>query len=159
MAKRSKAQTELTIQQIMDEAFRQILTIGFETMSYSTLADALGISRTGVSHHFPRKIDFLLRLNERIGEHFISALDFSSNAALQRSWQQAMIRPEQQAVLRLFFSLCGRVEDEMPEFIAVEQAMQQAEVALGLSGREQVQELLGASALQLSSCTFLAKAA
>jgi len=37
--------------------------------------------------------------------------------------------------------------------------MQQAEAALGLSGREQVQELLGASALQLSSCSFLAKAA
>ncbi|MCL1074351.1 TetR family transcriptional regulator [Shewanella dokdonensis] len=159
MAKRSKAQTELTIQQIMDEAFRQILTIGFETMSYSTLADALGISRTGVSHHFPRKLDFLLRLNERIGEHFISALDFSSNEALQYSWEQAMTRPEQQAVLRLFFSICGRIEDEMPEFIAVEQALQQAEAALGLAGRELVQELLGASALQLSSGNSLAKAA
>ncbi|MGB5144806.1 MAG: TetR/AcrR family transcriptional regulator, partial [Shewanella indica] len=35
MAKRSKAQTELTINQIMDEALKQILTIGFEAMSYT----------------------------------------------------------------------------------------------------------------------------
>ncbi|MFQ6370731.1 TetR family transcriptional regulator [Shewanella sp. YIC-542] len=159
MAKRSRAQTELTIQQIMDEAFRQILTIGFENMSYSTLADALGISRTGVSHHFPRKLDFLLRLNERIGEHFISALDFSSCKALQHSWQQAMTQPEQQAVLRLFFSICGRPEEDMPEFCAVEQALQQAEAALGTEGREQVRELLGTSALQFSMASLLKKAA
>lgn len=39
MAKRSRVQTEQTINQIMDEALRQILTIGFETMSYTTLSD------------------------------------------------------------------------------------------------------------------------
>lgn len=48
MAKRSRVQTEQTINQIMDEALRQILTIGFETMSYTTLSEATGISRTEI---------------------------------------------------------------------------------------------------------------
>ncbi|MCU8008357.1 MULTISPECIES: TetR family transcriptional regulator [unclassified Shewanella] len=159
MAKRSRVQTEQTINQIMDEALRQILTIGFETMSYTTLSEATGISRTGISHHFPRKSDFLVRLDSRIGNLFVAALDFSSQEALETSWMQAMQEEHYRAVLRLFFSLCGGANNEITLFRAVSTARQQAIAELGLAGDRTINHLLGRTAVMLLSNFDLAKAA
>ncbi|WP_345887598.1 TetR/AcrR family transcriptional regulator [Shewanella algae] len=159
MAKRSKAQTELTINQIMDEALKQILTIGFEAMSYTTLSEATGISRTGISHHFPRKIDFLARLDVRIGRLFLAALDFSSVEALEKSWMQALQQAEHRAVLRLFFSLCGHNNSEITLFRAVAMARENAQIELGEKGEQMINDLLGRSAVMLLSDPGIACAA
>ena len=82
MAKRSRVETEQTVNQILDEALKQILTIGFDAMSYTTLSNATGISRTGISHHFPKKTEFLVRLDHRIGQLFVDALNFDSLSSL-----------------------------------------------------------------------------
>ena len=74
MAKRSRVETEQTVNQILDEALKQILTIGFDAMSYTTLSTATGISRTGISHHFPKKTEFLVRLDHRIGQLFVDSV-------------------------------------------------------------------------------------
>ncbi|MCK7631670.1 TetR family transcriptional regulator [Shewanella sp. JNE10-2] len=159
MAKRSRVQTEQTINQIMDEALKQILTIGFETMSYTTLSEATGISRTGISHHFPRKSDFLVRLDSRIGNLFVAALDFSSQEALETSWMQAMQEEHYRAVLRLFFSLCSGANNEITLFRAVSSARQQAISELGLAGDRTINHLLGRTAMMLLSNFDIAKAA
>ncbi len=159
MAKRSRVQTEQTINQIMDEALRQILTIGFETMSYTTLSEATGISRTGISHHFPRKNDFLVRLDARIGAMFVEALDFSSQEALESSWLLAMQEEQFRAVLRLFFSLCGGVNTDITLFRAVSSARQRAIHTLGVVGESSINDLLGRSAVMLLSNSEMAQAA
>lgn len=159
MAKRSRVQTEQTINQIMDEALKQILTIGFETMSYTTLSEATGISRTGISHHFPRKSDFLVRLDTRIGNLFVAALDFSSQENLETSWMQAMQEEHYRAVLKLFFSLCGGANNEITLFRAVSSARQHAISELGLVGDRTINHLLGRSSLILLTNFDVAKAA
>lgn len=159
MAKRSKAQTELTINQIMDEALKQILTIGFEAMSYTTLSEATGISRTGISHHFPRKTDFLVRLDARIGRLFVEALDFSSPELLERSWMIAIQQSHYRAVLRLFFSLCGGTNNDITLFRAVSIARETAVLELGGVGERTINHLLGRSAVLLLSEVSTAKAA
>ncbi|MBE8167463.1 MAG: TetR/AcrR family transcriptional regulator [Shewanella sp.] len=151
MAKRSKSQTELTINQIMDEALKQILTIGFDAMSYTTLSEATGISRTGISHHFPKKTDFLVKLDDKIGSMFIDSLDFSDTNKLEKSWMDALDRPKSRATLRLFFSLCGSSCNRVKLFKAVVQARESAIEALGTSGENCINLLLGRSAIILIS--------
>ena len=146
MAKRSKSQTEVTINQIMDEAFKQILTIGFEVMSYTTLSEATGISRTGISHHFPKKTDFIQKLDERFGEVFVSKLDFSSVEQIEISWNQAFTQPKYRAILKLYFSLCGYTSNVINSFSAIEQAKSIASQGLGSSGEDLIDKLIGKSA-------------
>ncbi|MCH1918330.1 TetR family transcriptional regulator [Shewanella sp. A3A] len=149
MAKRSKVETALTIRQIEDAALQQILTLGYDNMSYSTLAQATGISRTGISHHFPRKIDFLLALNSRIAAFFVSALDFCDIEQFERSWLTALESTERRAVLRLFFNFCARAGVEVQQFEAIELTRSQARRHFGDAGCRLVSELLGRSAVKL----------
>lgn len=149
MAKRSRVETELTVNQILDEAFKQILTIGFEAMSYTTLSAATGVSRAGISHHFPRKTEFLVRLDERIGQFFIEGVDFSSLESLQQSWVALMQHPERKAVLKLFFSLCGNVDDSVKTLKSLNLVRETAERHLAMAGSQCVEQLIGHSALAL----------
>lgn len=149
MAKRSRVETELTVNQILDQAFKQILTIGFEAMSYTTLSAATGVSRTGISHHFPRKTEFLVRLDERIGQFFIEGLDFSSIESLQQSWVALMQHPERKAVLKLFFSLCGSADDSVKTLTSLNLARETANRHFALAGSQCVEQLIGHSALAL----------
>ncbi|QSX34377.1 TetR family transcriptional regulator [Shewanella avicenniae] len=156
MAKRSKLDTEKTIALIENAALEQILAIGYESMSYSTLSEATGISRTGISHHFPRKVDFLLALNQRIGQLFVESLDFSGLRALQLSWQAAMDSDKLRAILRLFFTFCARPGEDVREFAAIDMAKTAAMKALGEQGCALVSQLLGQSALSLLTDNRLA---
>ena len=149
MAKRSRVETELTVNQILDEAFKQILTIGFEAMSYTTLSAATGISRTGISHHFPRKTEFLVRLDQRIGQFFIEGLDFSSKAALEQSWAEIMQQSERKAVLQLFFSLCGSNDENVKMLKSLNIVTEAAVKHFADAGRKCVEQLIGNSALVL----------
>ncbi|CAM3201084.1 TetR family transcriptional regulator [Shewanella violacea] len=151
MAKRSKAQTELTIKQILDEALQQVLSIGYESMSYTTLSEATGISRTGISHHFPRKLEFLIRLDADIVGLFIHELDFSTPAALEGSWMKALKNHRFCAILRLFFSLCGYSGKDTSLFKAIDIARDKAISSLGLKGEGVFNDLLGRSAVVLLS--------
>ncbi|WP_299792805.1 TetR/AcrR family transcriptional regulator [uncultured Shewanella sp.] len=159
MAKRSKAHTEQTINQILDEVLSQLLTLGYGSMSYTTLSDATGISRTGISHHFPRKVDFLTRLDPNIARLFIDGLDFSSLTRLESSWMAALEQPTHAAVLRLFFSLCGYSGSEITQFRAISLARETAVSELGAEGDRLISDLLGRSAVALLAQTNEAEAA
>ena len=144
---------------ILDEALKQILSIGFEAMSYTTLSKATGISRTGISHHFPKKTEFLIRLDHRIGQFFIDALDFSSITALENSWYESMQVTEHKAVLKLFFSLCGNNDYSVTFFKAVNTAREQAFDKLGDDGVRCINHLIGYSAIMLLQSPFETQAA
>lgn len=159
MAKRSKVQTEQTINQIIDEALNQILILGYESMSYTTLSDATGISRTGISHHFPRKVDFLTQLDPNLAQLFIRELDFSGLTQLEQSWMVALAQPTHAAILRLFFSLCGYSGNQVTLFRAVSLTRETAMSELGVEGDKLVSDLLGRSAVALLAQTTAAEAA
>ncbi|CAM3746294.1 hypothetical protein VA7868_03359 [Vibrio aerogenes CECT 7868] len=104
MPKRSKEETEITIQTILDVVVDQILNLGYDKMSYTTLSEQTGISRTGISHHFPRKIDFVAALDSKIYQLLISYLDLDSGIqSFRESWIKALKQPQFIAVLRLIF--------------------------------------------------------
>ncbi|NKF50737.1 TetR family transcriptional regulator [Shewanella sp. WXL01] len=149
MAKRSRVETERTVNYILDEALNQILTIGFEAMSYTTLSDATGISRTGISHHFPRKTEFLAKLDMRIGQLFVDELNFTSLELLESSWNAAMKQPRHLAVLKLYFSLCGASQKGISFFTAIEHAKEQAGELLGAEGERCIDNLIGRSSVML----------
>ncbi|AJR06034.1 TetR/AcrR family transcriptional regulator [Photobacterium gaetbulicola] len=104
MPKRSKEDTEITIQTIMDAVVDQILTLGYDKMSYTTLSKQTGISRTGISHHFPKKQDFATALDGRIFRLFVEKLDLDNGlAGFSSSWIAALDDEKFKATLRLLF--------------------------------------------------------
>lgn len=151
MAKRSKIETEQTINHIMEEALKQLLNLGYDSMSYTTLSQATGISRTGISHHFPHKANFLVRLDPQICSLFQDELDFTSLKSLEDSWSRSLQRPTSRMVLRLFFSLCGDSNREEVQFRAVNLAKEKAYRAFGAEGETLISVLLGQSAVLLLS--------
>lgn len=104
MPKRSKEDTEITIQKIMDAVVDQLLRLGYDKMSYTTLSQQTGVSRTGISHHFPKKTDFTAALDGRIFKMFIEHLEFEKGLdAFSQSWIKALEDSEFLAILRLLF--------------------------------------------------------
>ncbi|MEZ9629342.1 transcriptional regulator [Vibrio breoganii] len=104
MPKRSKEDTEITINKIMDAVVEQLLTIGYDKMSYTTLSHATGVSRTGISHHFPKKTDFTTALDGRIYKLFLEHLDLESGLqGFSQSWMDSLEKPQFLAILRLMF--------------------------------------------------------
>ncbi|MGC9404273.1 TetR/AcrR family transcriptional regulator [Vibrio genomosp. F10] len=111
MPKRSKEDTEITIQKIMDAVVDQLLTLGYDNMSYTTLSQQTGVSRTGISHHFPKKTDFTAALDGRIFKIFVEHLDFTGDLSLfSESWISALNNKEFLAILRLLFHHIVTVE-------------------------------------------------
>ncbi|GAL03337.1 transcriptional regulator LuxT [Photobacterium aphoticum] len=84
MPKRSKEDTEITIQTIMDAVVDQILTLGYDKMSYTTLSKQTGISRTGISHHFPK--------NRISPTHLMVVSSVCSLKARVESWLERIYR-------------------------------------------------------------------
>ncbi|MDA9557273.1 TetR/AcrR family transcriptional regulator [Vibrio sp.] len=104
MPKRSKEETEITINTIMDAATDQLLRLGYDHMSYTTLSQQTGISRTGISYHFPKKEDFLLLLEGRLHSKLTAHLDYSGDVhRFKRSWLSSLNKPEFAAILKLIF--------------------------------------------------------
>lgn len=104
MPKRSKEETEVTIQTIMDAVADQLIRLGYDKMSYTTLSQQTGISRTGISHHFPKKTDFIVALDGRIYDQFIEHLDTEGDlVSFSESWLSALEKNEFIAILRILF--------------------------------------------------------
>ncbi|MFM2587167.1 TetR/AcrR family transcriptional regulator [Vibrio sp. TBV020] len=104
MPKRSKEDTEITIQKIMDAVVDQLLRLGYDKMSYTTLSQQTGVSRTGISHHFPKKTDFTAALDGRIFKMFVEHVEFNKGLEeFSSSWVAALDSDEFLAILRLLF--------------------------------------------------------
>ncbi len=102
MPKRSKEETEKTISTIIDAAVDQMLDLGYDKMSYTTLAEQTGISRTGISHHFPKKTDFTEAIDGKLFSMFADHLVFDHGVeAFKYSWLKALSNNRFLAILRL----------------------------------------------------------
>lgn len=104
MPKRSKEDTEVTVHTIIEAVREQVTTLGYDKMSYSTLSDQTGISRTGISHHFPRKTDFAEIIADDIFEKMVDVLEFSSGIeAFKVSWMEGLKNEDFKSILRVMF--------------------------------------------------------
>ncbi|GAD79812.1 TetR family transcriptional regulator [Vibrio ezurae] len=153
MPKRSKEDTEITISKIMDAVIEQLLTMGYDQMSYSTLSQSTGVSRTGISHHFPKKIDFVLKLEGRLFEQLLAHLNISSQLSdFSKSWVDSLESAEFLAILRLMLH-------HITIFDGAHQFTQQGLNRLsalsvemyGEQGKKELERLLGLSIIRLSS--------
>ncbi|ADT89466.1 TetR/AcrR family transcriptional regulator [Vibrio sp. Vb2880] len=152
MPKRSKEDTEITIQKIMDAVVDQLLRLGYDKMSYTTLSQQTGVSRTGISHHFPKKTDFASALDGRIFKMFIDHLDFDNGTdSFSSSWVKALDNSEFIAILRLLFHHI--VTTERAESFAsngIERLYRLADEKLGDGSDKQVEWLIGKSLVTMS---------
>lgn len=105
MPKRSKEDTEVTVLLILDAVVDQLIRLGYDKMSYTTLSLQIGISRTGISHHFPKKTDFITRLDNRLLDILFGRLDLKGDEQrFIQSWLVALESDERfRGILRLFF--------------------------------------------------------
>lgn len=102
MARRTLENTQITINTILDTAIEQLITLGYEKMSYTTLSNQTGISRTGISHHFAKKVDIPRALQGRLFKMMMNKLDLSDNeAAFISSWKHHFDDTEFMAIWRL----------------------------------------------------------
>jgi AcrR family transcriptional regulator len=106
MARRTHEDTQITINTILDVATEQLITLGYEKMSYTTLSEQTGISRTGISHHFAKKVDIPCALQGRLLKLMVDKLEVSENESVfVESWKQALEDAQFLAIWRLAFQM------------------------------------------------------
>ncbi|CAH0530213.1 TetR/AcrR family transcriptional regulator [Vibrio hippocampi] len=152
MPKRSKEDTEITIQKIMEAVVDQIIRLGYDKMSYTTLSQQTGISRTGISHHFPKKTDFTAALDGRIFKMFIEHLEFEQGMeGFSKSWVAALEDSEFLAILRLLFHhvVTSETSHEFAQQ-GIARLYKLVETRYGEGSDKELEWLMGRSLIQLS---------
>ncbi|MGD8110146.1 TetR/AcrR family transcriptional regulator [Vibrio sp. TRT 21S02] len=152
MPKRSKEDTEITIQKIMDAVVDQLLRLGYDKMSYTTLSQQTGVSRTGISHHFPKKTDFTAALDGRIFKMFIEHLDFDNGLdSFSASWLKALDDSEFLAILRLLFHHIVTSE-RAHEFAAngIDRLYKTVSTQFGEGSEKELEWLIGKSLIRMT---------
>ncbi|MGF1750137.1 MULTISPECIES: TetR/AcrR family transcriptional regulator [Vibrio] len=152
MPKRSKEDTEITIQKIMEAVVDQIIRLGYDKMSYTTLSQQTGVSRTGISHHFPKKTDFTAALDGRIFKMFVEHLEFEGGLdSFVNSWLAALKNDEFLAILKLLFHHIVTSENAH-EFASkgIDRLYKLVETQYGSGSEKELEWLLGRSLIQLS---------
>ena len=153
MPKRSKEDTLITVNLILDTATHQLLTMGYDKMSYTTLSQATKISRTGISHHFPKKTDFLLALQGRFLTIIISKLNLINGLVeLETSWRKGLFDNDFVSVLRLAFH--HAVVHQGGETFADQLMQAILEVInhkMNIDATKSVERLYGVSLIQISA--------
>ncbi|MBA5760877.1 TetR/AcrR family transcriptional regulator [Vibrio sp. 404] len=153
MPKRSKEDTEITIQKIMDAVVDQLLRLGYDKMSYTTLSQQTGVSRTGISHHFPKKTDFTAALDGRIFKMFVEHLEFDASLnEFADSWIKALDNSEFLAILRLLFHHIVTSENAH-EFAAngIERLYKAVEAKFGHDSDVKLEWLIGKSLIKMAN--------
>lgn len=152
MPKRSKEDTEITIQKIMDAVVDQLLRLGYDRMSYTTLSQLTGVSRTGISHHFPKKTDFTAALDARIFKMFVEHLRFDKGlATFSDSWMTALENAEFVAILKLLFHHIVATENAH-EFATngIDRLYKMVGSQFGDGSDKELEWLIGRSLIQMS---------
>jgi AcrR family transcriptional regulator len=152
MPKRSKEDTEITIQKIMDAVVDQLLRLGYDKMSYTTLSQQTGVSRTGISHHFPKKTDFTAALDGRIFKMFVEHVEFDNDLdAFSTSWIAALDNEEFRAILRLLFHHIV-TSQSTHEFASngVDRLYKMAETQFGDGSAKELEWLMGKSLIRMA---------
>ncbi|EGA68747.1 LuxT regulator [Vibrio sinaloensis DSM 21326] len=151
MPKRSKEDTEITIQKIMDAVVDQLLRLGYDKMSYTTLSQQTGVSRTGISHHFPKKTDFTAALDGRIFKMFVEHIDFDNGLeAFSSSWVKALDNEEFRAILRLLFHHIVTAQNTHEFAInGIDRLYKMTETQFGEGSAKELEWLIGRSLVRM----------
>jgi AcrR family transcriptional regulator len=159
MPKRSKEDTEITIQTIMDAVVEQMLDLGYDKMSYTTLSQQTGISRTGISHHFPRKTDFTIALDGKIFNMLVWHLDFEHGVdQFKESWIVALSSKQFTAILRLLFHHIISSERSVEyATIGLSRLYELVREKLGNESEAELEWLLGRSLISMNQCVAIGK--
>lgn len=151
MPKRSKEDTLVTINLILDTVTKQLLENGYDAMSYTTLSRETGVSRTGISHHFPKKTDFLEALQGRLLKLFADHIEFKKDlSAFEQSWVNALDKKNFRALICLILSQIGK--DDRQQLFArtfILHINQTASSIFGEQSDEAVNRLIGLSFTKL----------
>lgn len=150
MARRTHEDTQITINTILDVATEQLITLGYEKMSYTTLSEQSGISRTGISHHFAKKADIPRALQGRLLKMLMDKLDLSgSEEAFVSSWKRHFEDPEFMAIWRLAFlmTVCGHHTPYLSDFQNQVEAV--ASYKLNKDSQRTVEWLIGLTLLSI----------
>ncbi|MGR5238454.1 TetR family transcriptional regulator [Vibrio alfacsensis] len=116
MARRTQEDTQITINTILDVTTEQLITLGYERMSYTTLSEQTGISRTGICHHFPKKADLACSLQGRFLKRIVDKLDLNATVeSFATSWKNALNDAEFLAIWRLAIQMT--VCDHHPTYL------------------------------------------
>ncbi|MDC0611439.1 TetR/AcrR family transcriptional regulator [Vibrio sp.] len=147
MPKRSKEDTEITVKVITEAVVEQLLTIGYDKMSYTTLSEQTGVSRTGISHHFPKKIDFVDTVSDEIVQKLKGYLDFSHGVnGLRTSWKFALSDERFVAIVRLLMQHIVMTERSVSFAQKVLNMLYStASERIGSDGHDEMERLLGHS--------------
>ena len=153
MAKRSKEDTLVTVNSILDTAKHQLLTVGYDNMSYTTLSQATEISRTGISHHFPKKTDFLMALQGRFLKIIIEQLNLDKGLIeLETSWRKGLFNSDFVSVLRLTFhhSVVHQGGESFSEQL-MSSIMEVINHQMNIDATKSIERLYGVSLIQIAS--------
>lgn len=111
------AGTGETRERIVDAAAELFAERGFHATPMTGIADASGLSQTGLLHHFPSKEDLLAAVLERRDTRDVEDLS-SRRAAPARGWEVyddmvelVRLNAEREALVRLFTNLAGEAVD------------------------------------------------
>ncbi|MDP5252659.1 MULTISPECIES: TetR/AcrR family transcriptional regulator [unclassified Vibrio] len=151
MPKRSKQETNETINTIKSAVFDQLLTLGYEEMSYTSLSQQTGISRTGICHHFPKKIHFTEGVEAILMERLLSHLDSQSGVeAFERSWMSALKVREFTIILQtVFYHLFAKQGSKCFAAKCIDYLLVQIKARLSLQSDQRINALLGQSIIDL----------
>ena len=152
MPKRSKEETEITIQKIMDAVVDQLLRLGYDKMSYTTLSQQTGVSRTGISHHFPKKTDFTVALDGLIFKMFVEYLSLDGSLQdFSDSWNRALDSSEFLAILRLLFHhiVTSQNTHDFAK-VGIDRLYQTVESQFGGNSAKEIEWLIGKSLVRMS---------
>lgn len=152
MPKRSRADTKLTIQKILDAVADQLLHLGYDKMSYTTLSQQTGISRTGISHHFPKKHDFVIALYSRIFNMFVSHLIVDRQLSeFRSSWEQSLSNPEFLSLFRVMFHnvIAGDKKVTLAQQ-GIEKLYDLMDERFGAESKKELEGLIGKSLIRIS---------
>lgn len=128
------------------------MRLGYDKMSYTTLSEQTGISRTGISHHFPKKTDFIAALDNRIYNKFVDHLVLDKHLEeFSDSWLESLSRPEFVSILRILFHHIVS-SDSNEEFVrgGVDCLYQLLNNRFGAESTKELEWLLGKSLVKMS---------
>ncbi|MFN1534011.1 MULTISPECIES: TetR/AcrR family transcriptional regulator [Vibrio harveyi group] len=150
MARRTKEDTQITINTILDVATEQLIKLGYEKMSYTTLSEQSGISRTGISHHFAKKADIPRALQGRLLKIMADKLNMSGNEKdFIDSWEHAFGDEAFMAIWRLAF-LMTVCEHHTPYLNEIQTQIETvASFKLNKSCQRTIEWLIGVTLLSL----------
>lgn len=90
MPRVSQKVAQQTRKRIIESAIDIILTQGSESLTFSILAEAAGISRSGINSHFKLKSDLMTEIWPQISDEINRRLDYSSPENFYLSWIKAI---------------------------------------------------------------------